>query len=185
MAAPLFLPDAEEVKKLLKLSEIPAGGSSEAAVFQAIEDTKVVLWEELGAVAIAELLSLSAPAGQPTSDDEFKYLLARRVELAIIRYNLTFSLPMGYRAGAVTFIESYSSEGAFRSLQPEELQKLRLALWSDTHTGIGRQLAFLKGQVLPGDATGVKAALIGGEAERQLLYFDPADPNDALAQFIT
>lgn len=184
VTTPLFLLDAEEVKKLLKLSEIPPGGNSDAAVDRAIDDTKTTLWEELGTVRMAEVLAFSAPSGQPSTDDEFLYILARRCELNIIRYNLTFSLSMGYRSGAVTFIESYSSEGQFRSLRPEELQELRFSLWSDARTGIGRQLAFLRGTVTGGEAKGAKMQLFGGGGDRKLLYYDPADPKDILEQFI-
>lgn len=180
VTTPLFLQDAEEIKKLLKLSEISPGGASDAAVGRAIDDTKTTLWEELGATRITELLALNAPSGQPSTDDEFLHILSRRCELNIVRYNLTFSLSMGYRAGAVTFIETFSSEGEFRSLRPEDLQELRFSLWSDSRIGIGRQLAFLRGTIKGGEAQGVKMQLFGGEAERKLLYFDPSDILDTL-----
>lgn len=185
MSAPLFLQDSEEVKRLLRLTEITPGGVSEEVVEQAITDTKIALWEELGADKITELLALSAPAGQPSTDDDFMYLMSRRCELAIIRYNLTFSLSMGYRAGSVSFIESYSSEGQFRSLNPQELREYRQALWNDPRVGIGRQLAFLAGTLSGGEATGAKMALLGGESERQLLYYDPSDPDDILESYIS
>lgn len=185
MSTPLFLQDAEEVKKLLKLSEIPAGGNADAAVDRAIEDTKTVLWEELGTVRLTEVLAFTPASGQPTTDDEFLYIMARRCELNIVRYNLTFSLSMGYRSGAVTFIESYSSEGQFRSLRPEELQELRLSIWNDARTGVGRQLAFLRGTVKGGAAKGAKMQLFGGEGDRKLLYYDPDDPKDVLDQFVS
>lgn len=184
VSIPLFLKDAEEVKKLLRLSEIPAGGNSDAAVDRAIDDTKTVLWEELGIVRIAEVTAFTFTAAQPTTDNEFLHIMARRCELNIVRYNLTFSLSMGYRSGAVSFIESYSSEGQFRSFTPEELQKFRFSLWGDARTGIGRQLAFLRGTVSGGEAKGAKMQLFGGEGDRKLLYYDPADPNDILEQFI-
>ena len=175
MIGPVFLTDLEQVKTLLRLNEIPGGEVTEEILESALEEAATTLIEELGHVKLAQLQALSMPLGVPSNDDEFRALLAPKVELAIIKFILTLHLPMGFKDGRLEFVESYQSEGAFRDSRASELRALRDYLWADPRVGVERRLEFLRGERSAGDNDGARVALAGNSEGPDLLYYDTSE----------
>jgi len=156
---PTFSDSNEEVANLVGLKNLKSGGSSQELFVEALRAAKTSLWLELGSDLIAEL-SATTFSASPSTDAEFKRLIARQVEIDIARWHLMDVMQLGFKGGEPEFLEKWNTDGKFKRLSTSQLQDVRAKLWDS----ISRRVEVLKGNIKPGDGNKAKAFLVDAES---------------------
>lgn len=138
---PVFHEDAESIKRVLRLGNLPGGGQSKEILEESIREARSTLWQHLGSERIAELQAI-VPTSPPADDDAYLIELAQITESSLVRFHLAARMPVGWRDGNLDFLASYQTEGNHSRLSMEQTEKLR-DLWWNGEGGILEKLEIL------------------------------------------
>jgi hypothetical protein len=167
---PFFLDDLDQIKSLLRLKEISAGGPSEDLLNHSVGQARTTFWTELGTTLMTEI-NATPYTSSPSTDAEYRKVMAREVELDLVWFFLLEKMPSGFKAGQNEFVESWNTEGAFRNLSTREAERIRTATWQSPEMGIYRKMAILRGDLGVPTGVHINAALIEDDNETpELLY---------------
>lgn len=119
---PLFLTDIEELKTELRLSKVSATNDVDvqAIIQQSIEDTVTTFMRRLGIARVVQLQAITPPVGNPTTNDEFLYVLARLTEIKLNRANLYRTLPTIFRDSDGSARKEWQNDALTRETDEEK-----------------------------------------------------------------
>ena len=155
MADPLFI-DRDKLLERQRLSTINPESDIDAQVDLGIETASVEFWRRIGLVKVVALQALTLD-GTPSTDDEYKKLLAQTTELKMLRSFLLRHLnTITRQGGAARAFQEWNEVAAFRGTterqRADEIERCQLE--------IDQAFLLLDDEVTAGDAPSVRADTI-------------------------
>lgn len=120
-AQPLFVPTALELRKGLRLSQVPDSNDAWTLIQNAISETRVLFFRRLGREKIESLQSF-ASVKTPTTDAEILRKLAESIEIKAVRLSLMRTMPTMFLDGA-SQLQTWNEEAAFRASNDKVLRE--------------------------------------------------------------
>ncbi len=153
MAEPLFI-DKDKLLERQRLSSLDEDGDAAAQVDLAIESVATEFYRRLGLTDLNALVALKQLDGVPSTDDEYKQLIAQVTEQKLVRVRLLREFnTITRQGGASRVFQEWNESPAFRGTtekqRSEELERCNLE--------IEQAFMILSGEVSAGGAAHVRA----------------------------
>lgn len=148
---PVFNADLATVKAALRLSGVVEGSDAHNMLEQALLQVRTGFYSRLGAARMAALLAISTVEAPATNDQTLRRI-GDLCEVEWCRMILLDRLPVIFMDQSGGDLEFINQEGAFRSIGPDRLDRMRTRL----QTQIEEWLALLAGDIEIGNAPSVQ-----------------------------
>lgn len=161
---PLFVPSATEMRKALRLSQVPSTNDAVAVIENAMAEARVDLYRSLGSTNVTALLGY-ASVRSPSSDTEIMRKLAETTEIKMVRVKLMRVMPTMFMDGSSP-AQTWNDEAAFREPGPdrflrETIRKLEDEVEKDLEvlnamavsvaSGVSGTVVYPDSTILPGE----------------------------------
>lgn len=123
-AEPIFYPNLDALKKVLRTSGIPTTSDAHSILEMAVNSAHLKLYDKLGSTTMAALIAVSDVV-PPTSEDERKRLRVKLAEADLVLAELICRLPYSSLDGSAGMDEWFDKEAPFRLMDSEDLESLR------------------------------------------------------------
>jgi len=151
--SPLFIANVDTLKANLRLSGASSlsGSDFDTLLDQAIRKVRLHFRRRLSQARIEAIQAYTQDSSPASPDENSEYFreMAELAEIAMVKLELTFLLPMIFMDAGASNRETYNDEAAFRKAGMDELKALRAALTIE----INQHLDGLSKMVLVGPYT--------------------------------
>jgi len=157
MIQPVFHDSIEDLKKRLRLNDVPASKNIIAIMEEALLNARAFFFRRLGSNRVSEIKAIGAMKDAPTTDNEFLRLIAGLCELKYIKWYLAIHCKVLVQDAGDAAQQTWNEEGILRESSPFELNSFIKKL-SDQ---IEDDIDYLRGDETPGQENLLRATDLG------------------------